>query len=374
MGPGPGGTLQGAHTIDAGSYTVTIAPGALAALGTIAHAQAPAHRYVVVTDDAVAALYGREARQALGGAELFTIPPGEAFKTREQWAAVTDQMLERHYGRDTVVVALGGGVVGDLAGFVAATYMRGVPFIQVPTTLLAMIDASIGGKTAVDTPVGKNLVGVFHQPSAVVVDPELLVSLPPSQLRAGIAEAIKHGIIADAAYLDAILRDLPVVRAGGEAAVDALIPVIARSIEIKTAVVARDEREAGVRKVLNFGHTLGHAVELLAEYRMLHGEAVAIGMVLEAALGERIGVSAPGTAAAVRDAVLAAGLPTAIPAGQSADALLLATRADKKARQGQVEYALPARVGAMAGEERGWGIPVSDADVLAVLAQAEVQR
>ncbi|MHB0949113.1 MAG: 3-dehydroquinate synthase [Gemmatimonadaceae bacterium] len=373
MALAPSTGLRGARTIDAGSYAITLAHGALAALGTIARAQAPAHRYVIVTDDAVAALYGREARQALGGAELLTIPPGEEHKTREQWAAVTDQMLERQFGRDTVIVALGGGVVGDLAGFVAATYMRGVPFIQVPTTLLAMIDASVGGKTAVDTPVGKNLVGVFHQPAAVVVDPELLVSLPPEQLRAGMAEAIKHGVIADAAYLDAILRALPVVRAGGEAAVEALIPIIARSIEIKTSVVARDEREAGVRKVLNFGHTLGHAVEVLGEYRILHGRAVAIGMVLEAELGERIGVSAPGTADAVRRAVRAAGLPTGIPAGQAPESLLLATRADKKARQGQVEYALPARVGAMAGEERGWGIPVGDADVLAVLASAEVQ-
>jgi 3-dehydroquinate synthetase len=189
-----------------GSCSIVVEPGALASLGERLSATAPAHRYAVVSDETVAALYGEAAlasiAQSGGHAELLTIPPGEVHKTRETWAALTDRMLDAGFGRDTTVVALGGGVVGDLAGFVAATYLRGVPVVQVPTTLLAMIDAAVGGKTGVDTRHGKNLVGAFHQPAAVVADTRTLGTLPPAQLRAGLAEAIKHGAIADERYFE----------------------------------------------------------------------------------------------------------------------------------------------------------------------------
>jgi 3-dehydroquinate synthase len=329
---------------------------------------APAHRYAIITDSNVGPHYTSRVSTALGAGRTttFTIAPGEATKTRETWSDLTDEMLAIGFGRDTTIVALGGGVVGDLAGFVAATFMRGVPYVQVPTSLLAMIDASIGGKTGVDTPTGKNLVGAFHQPAAVVVDTTVLATLPVEHLRAGFAEAIKHGVIADADYLSAVERLVPNV-AHLDLASDALLSVVARSIEIKADVVRRDERESGVRKILNFGHTIGHAVELCSQYSLLHGNAVAIGMVYESQLAERIGVAERGTAERVRDAVCAAGLPDRRPTSIGVDETLAATRGDKKARGGRAEYALPHRIGEMSAA-RGWSVPVDDEVVRAVLA------
>jgi len=209
-------------------------------------------------------------------------------------------------------------------------------------------------------------VGAVQRQKAVVADPSVLATLPIRLLRAGLAEAIKHGAIADAAYLERIAEALPdVIR---DAASAEMLDLIIRSIEIKASVVQRDEHEAGVRKILNFGHTLGHALEVESGYALLHGEAVAIGMVLESALAERIGVARQGTTARLRDIVARAGLPTTRPATLDAARILAATMSDKKARRGTVEYALPERLGAMAGEERGWGISVPDFDVLAVLA------
>jgi 3-dehydroquinate synthase len=274
-------------------------------------------------------------------------------------------MLSDELGRDTAVIALGGGVVGDLAGFVAATFMRGVAYVQIPTSLLAMIDASIGGKTGVDTAAGKNLVGAFHQPSVVISDPDVLRTLPPAHLRAGLAEAIKHGVIADAAYFDEVAEVAPHMAAGGSG-VD-LASLVAGSVRIKAEVVAGDEREHGRRKILNFGHTVGHAIEAGSDYALLHGEAIAIGMVLEAQLGERIGVTAGDVTTRLRHVAERAGLPTSMPVGLSADEILKRTRTDKKARRGVVEYALPSFVGEMAGSTSGWGIAVDERDVRAVL-------
>jgi 3-dehydroquinate synthase len=351
------------------TYRVLIARGALAEIGRVAAARARAHRYAVISDESVAPLYAGRIRAALGEGRtrLYAIAPGEEQKNRATWTALTDSMLADGFGRDTAVVALGGGVVGDLAGFVAATYMRGVPYIQVPTTLLAMIDASIGGKTGVDTPAGKNLVGAFHQPAAVIADPDVLRTLPPEHLRAGLAEAIKHGVIADAEYFDDVVGAAPEIVAGNRSAAAALEHVVVRSVSIKADVVRRDEREGGVRKTLNFGHTIGHAIELRSDYRMLHGEAVAVGMVLESRVAERMGIAEPGTSDRLRQGVERTGLPAARPANQTADEILSATRGDKKARGGAVEYALPERIGAMAGADRGWGTAVADEVVLEVL-------
>ena len=355
--------------IELPSYRVLIARGALADIGRIAAASARAHRYAVISDDTVAPLYAGRVRSALGEGrtKLYTVPAGEEQKTRAMWSTLTDAMLADSFGRDTAVVALGGGVIGDLAGFVAATYMRGLPFIQVPTTLLAMIDASIGGKTGVDTPTGKNLVGAFHQPSAVIADLDVLRTLPPEHLRAGLAEAIKHGVIADAAYFDDVAEAAPSIVSGSRQAAAALERVVVRSIAIKADVVRRDEREGGVRKTLNFGHMIGHAIELRSEYRMLHGEAVAVGMVLESRVAERLGVAEPGTSDRVLQAIERSGLPASRPANQTPDEILSATRGDKKARGGVVEYALPVRIGAMAGADQGWSVAVADDIVLEVL-------
>jgi 3-dehydroquinate synthase len=350
-------------------YDVLVGAGRLAALPALVREHAPAHRYAVVADETVARLYGDGVLASLGGAglraDLLSFPPGEANKTRERWASLSDLLLGAGFGRDSALLALGGGVTGDLAGFVAATYMRGLPLVQVPTTLLAMIDSSVGGKTGVDTPAGKNLVGAFLQPRLVVADPEVLRTLPPAELRAGLAEAIKHGAIADAGYLDEIADALPALLALEPGA---LARLVVRSVEIKAAVVARDEREQGPRKMLNFGHTLGHALEAVSGYRLLHGEAVAIGMVLEAALGERLGVTETGTEARLRGLLRAAGLPTAAPGDCAPGAVLEATRLDKKARGGRVEYALVERIGrASPGPDGRWGRAVEDEVVLAVL-------
>jgi 3-dehydroquinate synthase len=354
-------------------YEVTVAPGALHDAGTIITRAAPAHHYAVVSDPNVAPLYVERVRASLADAapgatmSLLLVPPGEEHKTRELWAHLTDELLASGAGRDTTIVALGGGVVGDLAGFVAATYMRGIPVVQLPTTLLAMVDASVGGKTGVDTPAGKNLVGAFHPPSAVIADPDTLASLPAPELRSGSAEMIKHGVVADARYFDEVAAVLPRLAADDTGIPGELTALIARSIEIKAEVVAADEREHGRRKILNFGHTLGHAIETASGYRLLHGEAIAIGMALESEIAERLGVAAAGTAMRVRAALTAGGLPVVVPLGIDPAQVLAATRSDKKARGGRVEYALPASIGAMAGAGSGWGLPVADDVVLGVL-------
>jgi 3-dehydroquinate synthase len=349
------------------TYRVTVGAGILDRIGEIVEQTASAHRYAIITDANVGPRYARHVASALGATRTstFTIAAGEAHKTRATWSRLTDEMLASEFGRDSTVVALGGGVVGDLAGFVAATFMRGVPYVQVPTSLLAMIDASVGGKTGIDTPAGKNLVGAFHQPAVVIADTAVLASLPPEHLRAGLAEAIKHGVIADASYLDDVDRlasDIDAI----DVASDQLLSVVARSIEIKADIVGHDEREAGVRKTLNFGHTIGHAIELCSQYTLLHGFAVAIGMVCEAAIAERIGVAQEGTTRRIREAVRIAGLPEVRPSTISVEDVLRATQGDKKARAGRPEYALPKRIGAMS-ETRGWSVPVDDDVVRAVL-------
>ena len=357
--------MSSASSINVGSYDVHVSAGLLDRAGEIIRAAAPAHRYVIISDANVAPLYAARLRDAVGSAqsELLTIPAGEAEKTREQWSHLTDSLLSAGVGRDSTILALGGGVIGDLAGFVAATYMRGIPFVQLPTTLLAMIDASIGGKTGVDTPAGKNLVGAFHRPRAVIADPAVLATLPPNHLRSGIAEAVKHGAIADAAYYAATNTELPTLLANP--ASSAMRSLIIRSIEIKASIVLQDEREGGIRRNLNFGHTLGHAIESESAYRLLHGEAIAIGMVLEAQLGERLGVTAPGTANRLRDTLTRAELPVTIPKDLDLKRILLATHGDKKAREGVTEYALVAEIGRAIA-----GVRAPDETVLEVLTQS----
>ena len=354
-------------------YEVTIGRGTLLRVGAIAAATARAHHYALVTDANVAPHYAQRVRASLALAapdariSLLLVPAGEEHKTRELWGHLTDELLANGAGRDTTVVALGGGVVGDLAGFVAATYMRGVPVVQLPTTLLAMVDASVGGKTGVDTPAGKNLVGAFHPPAAVVVDVDTLGSLPLRELRAGFAEVVKHGVVADARYFAEVEAVAPRLVAGDGTGDAAFVDIVARSVEIKASVVAADEREHGQRRILNFGHTLGHAIELVSGYRLLHGEAVAIGMTLEATIAERMGIAERGTSARIAAALEAVGLATTFPHRMEPRDVLEATRADKKARGGAVQYALPERIGAMSPQDGRWSVAVRDEDVLAAL-------
>lgn len=342
-------------------YSVTVAPGAMDRLADVVDAATDGGRIAIITDDNVGVRYADRVAVQLSAFDstVFTVPSGEQHKTRETWARLTDEMLAAGFGRDSVVVALGGGVVGDIAGFVAATYMRGIPVIQVPTSLLAMVDASVGGKTGVDTPAGKNLVGAFHQPAAVLIDPLVLQTLPSEHLRAGFAEVVKHGVVADAEYFASVQSFAEHWPLGGQQSLPDLTVLIQRSVEIKAGIVARDERESGLRKILNFGHTIGHAIEAATGFETLHGEAVAIGLVAEARMAERIGLASSGTARVIERACRAAGLPTSVP-GIPADTLIGFTRTDKKARAGRVEYALPKRIGEMAGEDHGWTVPVDD--------------
>ena len=344
------------------SYDILIKAGLVRQLDRILAEYCPAAAYAVISDSHVAKLFGEELVRQLsttgGRAELFAFPAGEWNKTRETWASLSDHMLAAHLGRDSAVIALGGGVVNDVAGFVAATYLRGVPLVQVPTSLLAMIDSSIGGKTGVDVPAGKNLLGAFHQPRAVVIDPELLGSLASVQLSAGLAEAVKHGVIADADYFAFLETEYAAIFAKHAPALERLVR---RSVEIKAEVVAQDEREQGRRAILNFGHTVGHAVEATSKYEVLHGEAVAIGMVYEARLAESLGIATPGTAQRIQTVLERLHLPTERPDSSHVDDLIAAMRADKKVRAGEIRLAFPTSIGSAHGSDgAGWTVAVTE--------------
>jgi 3-dehydroquinate synthase len=337
---------------DAG-YDILLGEGLLAHLGELLSRHCPAAHYGLITDSTVAPLYAGAAAAAIGNVApvtVVTFPSGEWNKTRETWSTLTDRLLAAGLGRDSAIVALGGGVVGDLAGFVAATYLRGVPYVQVPTSLLAMIDSSIGGKTGVDAPAGKNLVGAFHQPRLVVADLVTLATLPPNHLSAGMAEAIKHGAIADAAYFEQVRALAPQVLQGDRAA---LRQVVARSIAIKAGVVAEDERERGRRAILNFGHTLAHALEAVTGYQLLHGEAVAMGMAAEARLGRALGITAAPALQALQETLSAYHLPLGFPPAAVPERILEVMRQDKKNRDASVRFAFLKMIGEMHRETGG---------------------
>jgi 3-dehydroquinate synthase len=322
----------------------------------------------LITDSHVGPLYGRAslARLKRAGldAVLLTVPAGERSKSREMKGRLEDRMLAHGGGRDCAVVALGGGVVCDLAGFTAATYLRGVPFIPVPTTLLAMIDAAVGGKTAVDHPRGKNLIGAFHAPAAVFADVATLATLPEREFRSGLAEAVKTAVVGDAALFGRIEGSVrPLLRRRP----NALAQLVAACCRVKARIVEADEREAHRRAVLNFGHTLGHALEHRLRYRLPHGEAVAVGMVLEARVACRAGLLGRRDAERLEALLDRLGLPTSLPRGLSPAQLLAAARTDKKARRGELRYALPREIGAMARRGEDYTLPIADESVLAAL-------
>ena len=351
------------------TYDVIVGRGVLADLPRLLAERCPAHLYAIVTDSRVAELHAKRAlsllEQAGQAARLFVFPAGEWNKSRETWSALSDQLLAAHVGRDGAVVAVGGGVVGDLAGFVAATLHRGIPVVQVPTTALAMIDASVGGKTGLDVPAGKNLIGAFHPPRFVLTDIDTLGTLPRNQIAAGLAEAVKHGVIADAAYAAAVAR---AAEACLTHAPDALEPIVTRGIAIKAEIVAADPEERGLRQTLNFGHTVGHAVEARSGYGLLHGEAVAIGMATEAWLAEELGIARTGTRSAVLDLLAAFDLPCAVPPDLSTDQLVETMLHDKKVRAGAVRFALPAAVGRMAQSADGaWTVDVPREQIVAAI-------
>ncbi len=324
-----------------GRYGVHCRWGALDDLGTLMRDAGLNGTAFVLTDDAVAPLYGDRALAALSAAgfdaQLHAFHAGEASKTLETTRRIYDWLLDCRAERGSAIVALGGGVVGDLAGFVAATYLRGVPFVQAPTSLLAMVDASIGGKVGVDHPRGKNLIGAFHPPRLVVQDTSLLPTLPPRSLHEGFAEIIKHALIMDAPMLDMLERDADRLLAVEP---ELMTELVLRNAVLKASVVSDDEREGGRRAILNYGHTIGHAIEAVTGYgRVLHGEAISVGMMAAAAIGERIGVTPP--AIAERQARIFAQyeLPVAL-AGIDADAVFAGTAFDKKINAKRLRWVL----------------------------------
>jgi 3-dehydroquinate synthase len=325
-------------------YDIWIAPGSIGRLDEFVAPLAPTSIHIV-TNSVVGPLYATAVARACGRAaptRVFTIPDGESFKTLQTAATVVDALVQGRADRASVVVALGGGVVGDIAAFAASVFMRGVRVVQVPTTLLAQVDSAVGGKTGVNHPSGKNLVGTFHQPSAVVSDTAVLRTLPPRELSAGLAEVLKHGLLADRDYFERTVAALPALLALDE---DALAAAIGRSCEIKAQIVGRDERERGERALLNLGHTFGHAIEALAGFgHWLHGEAVGCGMCLAADLSVRLGLLAQSDAQRVSQAVGQARLPSRIE-GLSLQAAIEAMRGDKKAQAGRIRFVVLEAIG-----------------------------
>jgi len=328
----------------AAPYRIHIGPGLLDDGALLTETLRGRHA-LIVSDRHVAPLYAGRVQSALQTARpdlrlaCHVLPAGEAEKTLTRFAEVIEALASLGATRDACVYALGGGVVGDLAGFAAACWMRGIDCVQLPTTLLAMVDSSVGGKTAVDIPHGKNLVGAFHPPRAVLADTTTLRTLPARELRAGLAEVIKYGAIRDAAFL-AWLTDHADALLAGES--DALAEAIARSCAHKAEITERDPLERGERALLNFGHTFAHAIEAEQGYGqgLNHGEAVAVGMVLAARLSARLGLAAWADAEALRTLLLRFGLPVALPAGLAPDALLARMRLDKKAHGTGLRFVL----------------------------------
>ena len=345
------------HVSGMGSgYDVRVQSGGLAHLGNMLRQRNLHGPLALVTDENVAHYHLTAAQTALEQAGFAVrpviIPAGEAHKTMTTVQLLWRSFLEMGLERGSTVVALGGGVVGDLAGFAAAVYQRGVPWLAVPTSLLAMVDASLGGKTGADLPEGKNLVGAFHSPSFVLADPQLLATLPEVEQRNGMAEVLKHGIISDAQLFDLCSRGFFAVQARWE-------EIVRRAMAAKIKVIQEDPYERDRRAVLNLGHTLGHALEIASDYHLRHGEAVGIGMLAAARLAETQGIAEAGLSELIVSALRGLGLPASIPAGLDRQRILTAMQMDKKKAAGRMRFVLPCRVG-----EVCWGIEIENLDAV----------
>jgi hypothetical protein len=335
--------------LGARSYHIYIGGGLMDELAVFVRAADFSPRGLLVTDAQVSALCGAQVAETLARAgaavEIVTIPAGEPSKSLDMANIIYTRAIELGLDRKSPIFALGGGVVGDLAGFVAATYMRGVPFVQLPTSLLAQVDSSVGGKVAVNHPLGKNLIGAFYQPAAVFIDLRFLASLPPREIASGLGEIIKYGVISDAdffAWLEMHTSDVCALTP------DAAVHMIARSCEIKADVVTRDEYEGGLRRILNFGHTIAHAIEKETGYtRYRHGEAVAIGMVGAAYISEEMGLLSPEERARIEDLVRMTGLPLTAE-GVLPDAMYADLFHDKKTVGGRIHWVLARGIGSTA--------------------------
>jgi 3-dehydroquinate synthase len=329
------------------SYRIVVASGALQSVGQRLRELPLGSRTALVSDGAIMRLYGKTVIASLEAAGFtvtnIDVPEGEAAKTLPVAEHCWEQLLTAGLDRTSTVLALGGGAVGDVAGFAAATYMRGINFVQLPTTVLAQVDASIGGKTAIDHPLGKNMIGAFHQPRLVVVDPSVARTLPEREFRSGLAEIVKHGIVLDADYFAELERDLVPL---GARDLGVLERIIGGSCRLKASVVERDEREAELRHVLNYGHTIGHALEAATGYgRYAHGEAVALGIVAESRIARRLGIADDETTSRQERMLETLGLPVRAPS-IDVEPIVAAMARDKKAKDGRVPFVLAPRIGA----------------------------
>ncbi|MCF6174584.1 MAG: 3-dehydroquinate synthase [Victivallaceae bacterium] len=330
--------------LDERSYTITIRPGLLDQTLELLKEKIDKRRCLVIADSHVYSLYGERMEQKLreAGAEVSSsvFPEGEENKHLNTMAAIYHDAVKAGLNRKSLIVALGGGVSGDIAGFAAATYMRGIEFIQIPTSLLAMVDSSVGGKTGVDLPEGKNLVGAFWQPKAVIIDPKLLTTLDIREIRCGLAEIVKYAVIIDAELFDLLQNNVDKLL---NLDLDFYAQIIARCCKIKAKIVAEDEREAGVRALLNYGHTFGHAIEQVANFSIGHGEGVAIGMCMAADLAVKLGLCAPGVEQKQRILLESLGLPCSTELAP--EAIREAMKSDKKNTDGTTVVVLPRGIG-----------------------------
>ncbi|MDD2466622.1 MAG: 3-dehydroquinate synthase [Desulfobulbus sp.] len=345
------------------SYPIMIGAGVLEEIGGKLRQNAVGKRYGLISDDRVAALFGNRVQQSLLQAglacELITFPHGEASKHLQTIGSLASTLAERGFDRKDALIALGGGVTGDITGFLAAIYMRGVPFVQVPTSLLAQVDSSVGGKTGVDIPEGKNLVGSFYQPKAVFIDTDVLQTLPREEFLGGMAEVIKYGASIDSEFFHWLAENRKAILALDP---NCIISMVRRCCEIKAKVVEQDEREGGLRRILNFGHTIGHAVEAASGYKLIHGYAVAIGMQAVAELAVRVGVAKLEVAAAIKKLLLAYELPVAIPKEYTPQSLRSYLQTDKKTVGGRVFFVLPESLGQVRITDQ-----IAESDIDAVL-------
>lgn len=328
-------------------------------------------KFAVITDSTVEGLYARPVLNELNGAgykaEMFVIPAGEKNKNREEKARLEDEMLAAGFRRDCAVIAIGGGVVTDLAGFLSGTFGRGVPFVNYATTLLSAADASVGGKTAVDTPLATNLIGLFNQPRKVYIDIDCWKTLSGREISSGLAETIKHACLADEEFFEFLENNIEKIMAGDVAARE---HIAEKNCEIKYKVVMQDEREAGLREILNLGHTAGRAIETVSDYRLLHGEAVAIGLVAACALSVKYGYMSAEEAKRVEELLEKAGLPTGIPDYIDRKELVKKLYTDKKVRDGRLRFVLQKGIGNVLEFEPGvFAKPVSEEDAAEIISE-----
>lgn len=341
------------------SYPISIAHGLLTQLPSSLLSHCQNKKIVIITDDQVNALYGKNLAAQLADYQplLLTFPAGEAAKTYQTKQLLEEQMLAQQCGRDTIIIALGGGVVGDLAGFIAATYMRGIPFIQIPTTLLAMVDSSVGGKTGINTAYGKNLIGAFWQPAAVMVDPACLQTLMQDQFTCGLIEAIKMALTHHVDDFHFIRTNLAAIFAKDQHAIH---QVIQRAISTKISVVSADEKENNLRMILNFGHTIGHALEKLTQYQLLHGHAVGYGILVEAKIAELQGLLSQTDYLSIESLLALCDIHRTYLAQFNDDGLIAATKNDKKAKHGDVRYILLKQIGEIYHHNHQVAHPIAD--------------